>query len=93
MTKAEAIQIVEQYLETYRQLSYSELVLKIGEQETFEGINETGEKYQVEVDFFFDDEKTKNLRVTAMISYDTATDFSPVVSDFIIAPYGNFIGE
>ena len=93
MTRAEAIQIVEQYLETYRQLNYSELVLKIGEQETFEGVSETGEKYEIEVDFFFDDEKTKNLRVTAMISYDRATNFSPVVSDFIIAPNGNFIGE
>ena len=93
MTKVEAVQIVERYLEICRQLSYSELVLKIGEQEVFEGVSEAGEKYQVEVDFFFDDEKTKNLRVTGMISYNLATDFSPVASDFIIAPNGEFIGE
>lgn len=93
MTKAEAVQIIEQYLETYRQLSYSELVLKIGEQETFEGTSAGGEKYQVEMDFFFDDERTKNLRVTGVISYDAATDFLPVAGDFIIAPNGKFIGE
>ena len=92
MTRAKAEQIVERYLETYRQLGYSELVLKIGEQETFEGFSD-GEEFQVEMDFFFDDEITKNLRVTSMISYSLATDFSPVASDFIIAPNGKFIGE
>ena len=93
MTKAEAGQIIEQYLDTYRRISYSELVLKIGEQETFEGVSRDGEKYQIEIDFFFDDEKTNNLRVTGMISYSFITDFAPVSRDFIIAPNGNFIGE
>lgn len=93
MTKVKALQIIEQYLETYRQLGYSELALKIGEPETFEGVGADGEKYQIEVDFFFDDEKTKNLRVTGMISYNLRTDFLPVTSDFIIAPNGKFIGE
>ena len=91
--KVEAVQIIEHYLDTYRQISYPELVLKIGEQETFEGVSEDGEKYEVEIEFFFDDEKTKNLRVTGTISYDLKTDFSPVVCDFIIAPNGHFIGE
>ncbi len=77
MTRDKAEQIVERYLETYRQLGYSELVLKIGEQETFEGFSD-GENFQVETDFFFDDEITKNLRVTGMISHSLATDFSPV---------------
>jgi hypothetical protein len=44
MTKVDAVQIIEHYLDTNRQISYPELVLKIGEQETFEGASEDGEK-------------------------------------------------
>jgi len=93
MTRIEALRIIEQYLETYRRLDYSELILKIGEQETFEGENEAGEKNQIEIDFFYDDEKTKNFRITGMISFNLATDYAPVTSDFIISPDGKFIGE
>jgi hypothetical protein len=91
--RAEALRIVERYLETYRRLDYSELVLKIGEQETFDGKSEAGEKYQVEIDFFYDDEQTKNLRVAGSVSFGLITDFAPVADDFIIAPDGSFIGE
>ncbi len=93
MEKEEATKIIEDKLSEMRKLHYSELVEKIGEQETFEGKTQTGEPYQIEVDFFFDNEKEKTLRVTAMISYSFITNFSPVTSDFIIAPNGKFIGE
>lgn len=93
MIKDEALEIIETCLGKYRQSDYSELILKIGKQEIFEGFGRDGRKYQIEIDFFFDDEITKNLRVTAMISYSLVTDFSPIVSDFIIAPNGKFIGE
>src|SRR5687768_5202688 len=93
MTSDEAVKIAEKYLETYRRLSYSELVLKIGEQEVFEGVSADGENYQIEVEFFYDDEKNKNLRVSALISWNLATSFAPVNTDFIIAPNGNFVGE
>ncbi len=93
MNKAEAASIIKNELAQYRKLPYEELVRKIGEQETFEKVSETGEKYQIEVDFFFDDEGEKTLRVAGMISYSFWTDFSPVCSDFIIAPDGKFIDE
>jgi len=93
VNKAEATSIIENELAQYRKLPYEELVWKIGEQETFEKMNEKGEDYQIEIDFFFDDEKEKTLRVVGMISYSFWTDFSPVCSDFIIAPDGKFIGE
>ena len=93
MKKEQAIDILENKLIEFRKLTYSELVEKIGNQETFEGETQTGEPYQIEVDFFFDDEKEKTLRVTAMISYSFITDFAPVTSDFIIAPNGKYISE
>ena len=93
MKKEQAIDILENKLIEFRKLTYSELIERIGKQETFEGETQTGEPYQIEVDFFFDDEKEKTLRVTGMISYSFITNFSPVTSDFIIAPNGKFIGE
>jgi hypothetical protein len=93
MKKEEAIKILEDKLNEYRNLSYAELVEKIGEQETFEGKNEKGEDYRIEFDFFYDGDEATDLRVSGMISYSGWTDFFPVCSDFIISPDGEFIGE
>lgn len=93
MTKEEAKIIAENYLNKYREKNYSELVKRIGEEDIFEGFTDNDEKYQIEAEINFDDEKTKKLRVTAMISYNLVTDFSPIVSGFIIAPNGKFIDE
>jgi hypothetical protein len=93
VTKEEAIKILEEKLNEYRQLSYSELVKKIGEAETFEGKSAKGEDYQIEMDFFYDGREETDLRVLGMISYSDRTSYSPVCSDFIISPEGKFIGE
>ncbi len=93
MNKVEAVEILERELAQYRKLPYSDLVKKIGEQETFEKITERSKKYQIEVDFLFDDEEKKTIRVLAMLSYSFWTDFSPITSSFIVAPDGKFIGE
>ncbi len=91
MNKTKALIIIENELTQYRKLPYEELVRKIGEQETFEKVNEADENYQIEIDFFFDDEEKKTLRVTGLISYGFRTDFSPICSEFIIAPDGKII--
>lgn len=93
MDKSEALNILEEELAQYRSLRYSDLLKKTGEPEYFERITATGEKYQIEVDFFIDDEERKTIRVLAAISYSFWTDFSPICSDFIIAPDGKFVGE
>ncbi len=87
------MRILENKLSEYRKLSYSELVEKIGESETFEGKNEKGEDYQIEIEFFFDGHEETDLRVCGAICYSGWTDFFPVSSDFIISPDGKFIGE
>ena len=93
MDKIEAVKILERELIEYRKLPYLDLVKKIGEQETFNRISERGEQFQIEVDFFFDDEEEKTVRVSAMLTYSLWTDFSPVNRDFIVAPSGKFVGE
>jgi hypothetical protein len=93
MKKEDALKILEDKLSEYRKLSYLQLVEKIGEQETFQAKTEKGEDYQIEIDFFFDDEKEKTMRVTGMISCSGWTDFFPITSDFIVNQNGKFIGE
>ena len=55
--KHKAAEVAGEELSSYRALSYDELVSKIGYAESFERISETGEPYQIEVDFHFDDSK------------------------------------
>lgn len=93
MTKTEAITIIERFLNQFRKISYESLVEKIGKQKTFEETTEKGEDYRIEIDFFFDGHEETNLRVVAMISYSFWTDFSPISTDFIMHPSGNFVGE
>lgn len=93
MKRGEAIIILEDKLNEYRELPYSELVEKIGEQEIFEGKIESGEDYQIEFDFFYDDFEARTLRVLGMLSYSFWTGFSPATSDFIIAADEKFVGE
>jgi hypothetical protein len=93
MDRDEARAIAEKDLEFYRARSYEQIVGRIGAQESFERVNERGEPYQIEFDFFYDDAEEKSIRVSGMVSYSFWTDFAPVTSDFIVAPDGTFIGE
>ncbi len=93
MDKYEAKAIAEKDLEYYRAMPYEVIAGKIGEAESFERINEQGEPYQIEFNFFYDDNESENIRVGGIVSYSGWTDFFPVSNDFIIAPDGKFIGE
>ena len=93
MDKTRARAIAENELQFYREMTYEAISAKIGEQEGFERITEEGEAYQIEFDFFFDDNKSGNIRVAGIVGYSGWTNFFPVSSDFIIAPNGEFIGE
>ena len=93
MDKRKAEQLAETELESYRSLQYETIAAKLGTQECFERETEDGNKYSVEVDFFYDDAEERNIRVTAMISNSFWTSISPFSSDFIVAPDGSFIGE
>ena len=93
MDKNEARAIAEKDLEFYRAMSYEEIARKIGNAASFERVSEKGEKYQIEFDFFYDGFEETDIRVVGMVSYSLWTDFSPVSSDFIIAPDGTFVGE
>lgn len=74
-------------------MSYEEIFSRIGKQESFERVSEKNEPYQIEFDFFVDDQDSGNIRVAGIVSFSWWTDFFPVSNDFIMAPDGKFIGE
>ena len=93
MDKREAKRIAEKDLEYYRAMSYEDIAAKLGEAESFSRFDLSGEAYQIEFEFDYDNGLDGNIRVSSAVSYKWWTDFVPVCSDFIIAPDGRFIGE
>jgi hypothetical protein len=94
MDKAEASVVAEEVLAELRREPYEALVQRIGHPEgrTFPG--QSGSEYQVELEAFWDDRKSGNLRVTVLVDDGALRAFvKPLSSDFIIAPDGSFIGE
>lgn len=93
MDKTEALQLLEQTLTGYRDRTYAELQELIAEPEVREVVGPSGAKYQIEVQSFWDDGRGGNLRVLGAIDDGGWRAFSPLCSDFIMAPDGSFIGE
>jgi hypothetical protein len=61
-------------------------------QDTFEVVAESGTRYQIEIQAFWDDEKKKNLRVIGSIDDGGIRAFFPMTDDFIITRDGDFFG-
>ena len=93
MNKEEAQSILEKQIEGYRGLNYKELIMLIGNLETFQVLGDTGTQYQLEIQAFWDDQPNGNIRVLGSINDGGIRAFVPLSVDFIVAPDGTFIGE
>jgi hypothetical protein len=93
MDKAEALAVLEQQLERYRKLPFAELLRLMDESEALEVVVPGGTTYQIKIDAVWDDEARVHLRLIGAIDDGGWRAFSPLTSDFIIAPDGSFIGE
>ena len=94
MKNEEAAAVLEQELATYRDETYADLVLRLpGEPITCERMAPTGTKYQIEVQFFWDDQPGGNVRILGSIDDFGLRAFVPLNRSFIKAPDGSFVGE
>lgn len=59
-------------------------------QDTFGVAAESGTRYQIEIQVFWDDEEKKNLRVIDSIDDSGIRAFFPMTDDFIITRDGDF---
>lgn len=91
----EVKKILRNEINKYRKKSYSELV-KLTKDENIvvkEVIGESGCKYQIEIQAFWDSKKGKDLRVLFAIDGGGIPATMPLSGSFIISPEGKFIGE
>lgn len=94
MDKAEALEIIEKELVTFRLKSYLELREMIGEEPiTKEITSNTGTKYQIEIMAHWDDKPDEDIRVNGCVDDMGWRAFSPLSSDFIMSHEGKFIDE
>jgi hypothetical protein len=94
MDDAEAMAVLEHYLERYRAQSYLDLATLIqAGPETAEVVGPSGVKYQLEIIGLWDDKPNGVLRIRGAIDDGGLRAYVPLVNDFLIAPDGSFVDE
>ena len=96
MDKTEAHSILAEHLARYRTRSYAELAswVRDGRVDTPEAVGKSGEHYQIEIQFFWDDKPDRDVRVIGSVSDGRGIRaFVPLTDSFILSPEGRFVGE
>ena len=86
MDKSEAHKILGEQLARFS--GYTELVplVESGRVENFEVRGESGAKYQVEIQFFWDDKRRRIVRVVGSIDDGGIRAFVPLTETLLISP-------
>lgn len=94
MKNSEALSILRSSLLGYRFRSFTELEELIGKgPEVVQLVGDSGARYSLEFEAFWDGSKGGPIRVSGAIDDGGLSSFVPVVEDFIMAPDGTFVGE
>ena len=94
MNNDEALRVLEEELAIFRDEPYDDLVRRISTGSLdCERSAASGAKYQVEVQFFWDDRPGGNIRVIGSIDDGGWRAFLPLSRSFIKAGDGSFVGE
>ena len=95
MDNEEARRVLNGVYAELRSEPYSALVARLlHESDVREVVAESGVQYQVEVQAFWDSpHQPGNLRVMVAVDDGGWRAFSPLSTDFIVAPDGSFVGE
>jgi len=95
MNKIEAKEVAREEINKPRKLSYADLSKRIDKVETFEVVGKSGVKYQLEIQYMWDDPKQPNGNVRVWVNIDDGgwRAFKPMSECFIISSEGKFIGE
>jgi len=93
MDNAEAMAVLRDHLQRYRQRSYDELVALLGKPQVAELPGPSGATYQLEVVVHWDHRPGGALRVIGSIDDRRLSALKPLTDDFILAADGTFIGE
>jgi hypothetical protein len=94
MNNDEATQLLERELAGFRDEPYTDLVGRIpaGSMD-YQRSAVSGVKYQLEIQFFWDDRPGGNIRVMGSIDDGSWRAFVPLSRSFIKSADGSFVGE
>ena len=94
MDNNEAIQLLERELAIFRDQPYADLIRRIPETSLeYERSAASGAKYQVEIQFFWDNQPGGNVRVMGSIDDGGWRAFLPLSRSFIKSADDSFVGE
>jgi hypothetical protein len=93
MNKGEAREVLATAIERLRSTPREELLRLIDESENYEVTGRSGTAYQVELQAWWDDRPSENLRMVVAVDDGGWSAFKPISDDFIVAPDGSFVGE
>ena len=95
MDKTEARSILSEHLTRYRSRSYAELAAWVseGRNDEMEIVAPGGTRYQIEVNFFWDNRRNGNVRVMGAMDDGGIRALFPLTDSFILSPEGRFVGE
>lgn len=84
LNKQEALSVLDGLLEPWRDISYEQLALKVGETDLRGAIEGgTGTLYQYHIQFFWDAEKDGAIRVTGVIDDSGWRAYFPLSRDIL----------
>ena len=95
MDRIETRSILSDHLNHYRLRSYTDLAgwVSEGRIDTAEIVAPSGARYQIEIQFFWDNRPNRNVRVMGAIDDGGERAFFPLTDSFILSPEGQFVGE
>ena len=95
MNKEEATSILKERLGRLRKCSYAELKQMVESRaaKADEATGSSGNKYQIEIQTFWDDKAGANIRVQGSIDDGGWRAFLPLTSSSIMAPDGSYVDE
>ena len=93
MNDEEALALLRQRLQTFRERSYADLVTLLGKPQVAEVVGLSGARYQLEVEVHWDSRPGGTVRVLGAIDNRDVRALMPLAEDFLMAPNGAFLGE
>ena len=93
MNKEEARELLARRLAELRLIPFQGLLRYIGNPEVTEWVGQSGKRYQIETEAFWDDKRGEDLRVQVAIDDGGLGALKPMTDDFIKSADDRFVGE
>jgi len=93
VNNAEAGDLLGRRMKELREMPYRDLIRFLDRPEVTEVVGESGTRYGIETEAFWDRRPGDNVRVMVSIDDSGWNAFSPMTDDFSKAPNDKFVGE